>query len=133
VFEWKQTYSVGIPSIDAQHQNLFAIAHELYSAMGTGQSKAVMARILERLSTYTEMHFAHEERLMKQHEYPDTDQHARQHMDLYNQVLKFQEDYKAGRAAMSVSVLKFLKHWLEDHILGSDMAYSPYLRARAVL
>ena len=29
MFEWKNEYAIGIGSIDAQHQNLFAIGREL--------------------------------------------------------------------------------------------------------
>ncbi len=61
MFEWKQEYSVGIQSIDAQHQQLFAIAHELYKAMTAGQGKSALSRILDRLVQYTAMHFAHED------------------------------------------------------------------------
>jgi hemerythrin len=69
MFEWKSDYAVNIPSIDAQHQGLFAIGRELYAAMSTGQGKTVMRRILDRLVQYTAMHFAHEERLMQMHGY----------------------------------------------------------------
>jgi len=93
MFEWKQTYSVGIASIDAQHQSLFGIAAELYTAMSTGQSKSVMARILARLTSYAQMHFAHEERLLKQFAYPATEEHCREHAQLQQQVVKFQQDY----------------------------------------
>ena len=64
MFDWKREYSVGIGSIDGQHQNLFAIARELYAAMGAGQGKTAVGRILDRLIHYTSVHFAHEERLM---------------------------------------------------------------------
>src|ERR1035441_5930406 len=33
MFDWNNEYAVNIPSIDAQHQNLFAIGRELYAAM----------------------------------------------------------------------------------------------------
>jgi hypothetical protein len=36
MFEWKRGYSVNIASIDAQHQQLFAIAAELHEAMRSG-------------------------------------------------------------------------------------------------
>ena len=40
MFEWKNEYVVGIGSIDAQHQGLFAIGRELYAAMSAGQGKS---------------------------------------------------------------------------------------------
>ena len=43
MFEWNHEYSVGIASVDAQHQKLFAIARELYAAMSAGQGKSALA------------------------------------------------------------------------------------------
>src|ERR1035438_882051 len=75
MFKWKNEYVVGIGSIDAQHQGLFAIGRELYAAMTAGQGKSVLARILARLVQYTTVHFAHEERLMQLYHYPDFAKH----------------------------------------------------------
>ena len=132
MFEWNANYSVNIGSIDAQHQNLFAIGRELYAAMNAGHSKAVLAKILDRLVQYTAVHFAHEERLMKQHCYKDYAAHKAEHDALTKQVLQFQADFQAGRAMMSVQLLHFLKNWLANHINGSDKKYAPALRQQAV-
>lgn len=132
MFEWKNEYSVGIGSIDAQHQNLFAIARELYAAMSAGQGKASLSRLLDRLVQYTAVHFAHEERLMRLNDYPDFQAHKAQHDALTKQVLAFQADFEGGRVSMTVQLLQFLKDWLEKHIKVSDFAYAPCLKQKAV-
>jgi hemerythrin len=132
MFEWKPQYSVEIGSIDGQHQNLFRVARELYAAMSTGRGKNAMATILDRLVQYTAVHFAHEERLMRLHDYPDLDAHRAEHEALTRRVLEFQADFQAGRVAMTVQVLQFLREWLEKHIAGSDQKYAPFLRNKAV-
>ena len=132
MFEWNASYSVGVGSVDAQHQNLFAMCRELHNAMIGGQGKAALARVLDRLVQYTVVHFAHEERLMRLYDYPDQAAHKAEHEALTKQVLKFQEDFAAGRAAMSVQLLQFLRGWLQRHIQGSDLKLAPYLKERAV-
>jgi hemerythrin-like metal-binding protein len=132
MFDWKNEYAVNIGSIDAQHQMLFAIGRELYAAMSTGQGKAVLGRILDRLVQYTTVHFAHEERLMQLHHYPDFAKHKAEHDALVKQVQAFQTEFESGRATMAVQVLQFLKDWLESHIKGSDFAYAPCLKAQKV-
>lgn len=132
MFEWHNEFSVQIGSVDAQHKTLFAIANELYTAMMAGHSKLVMARILDRLVQYTKVHFAHEERLLRQHHYPEFAAHKAEHDALTAKVLKFQADFQEGQVAMSVQLLQFLRTWLETHIKGSDQKYSPFLRAKAV-
>ena len=132
MFEWSNTYSVGIGSIDAQHQTLFAIGRELYAAMGSGKGETVVGRILDRLVQYTSVHFAHEERLMRANGYADFDAHKAAHDELTRTVVKFQQDFHTGRAVMTVQLLQFLKDWLQKHIKGSDLKYAPYLKAKQV-
>ena len=133
MFEWKSQYSVQIPSIDGQHQNLFRTAEELYAAMSAGQGKPALARILDRLVQYTKVHFAHEERLMSLHRYPAMPEHVAEHRALTQQVMDFQADFEGGRALMTVQVLQFLKNWLKHHIAESDQKYAPFLKEKAVV
>jgi len=132
MFEWNQDFSVGVPSIDAQHQTLFAIARELYDAMNAGKGRSVVGRVLDRLVQYTAMHFAHEERLMRQSNYPGLQKHQEEHAGLTIKVLEFQRDYRTGNVNLTVQLLLFLKHWLATHIPESDFAYAPYVKARIV-
>ena len=127
MFEWKDDYSVHVISIDNQHQTLFRMAGELHGAMIAGQARAVLAKILDRLVQYTAMHFAHEERLMRLHNYPDLPSHRAEHQALTTQVLKLQADFQGGKATITIQLLQFLKDWLEKHIKGSDMRYVPCL------
>lgn len=132
MFEWSSNYSVGVTSIDAQHQNLFALARELHTAMSGGQGKASTGRVLDRLIQYTVVHFAHEERLMRLHDYPDAPAHRHEHELLTRQVMKFQEDFHAGKAVITVQLLQFLKDWLVKHIQSSDLRFAPCLKHKAV-
>ena len=132
MFEWKNSYSVGIRSIDAQHRSLFGIGAELYAAMSAGQAKAALNKILDRLVQYTQSHFAHEERLLQLHGYPEFAAHKAQHDQLTAQVLAFQTDLSGGKTTMSVQLLRFLKEWLEKHIQETDRRYAAHLIAKRV-
>jgi len=127
MFEWKDEYSVRVISIDNQHQTLFRLAGELHAAMVAGQARGVLAKTLDRLVQYTAMHFAHEERLMRLHNYPDLPAHRAEHQALTTQVLKLQADFQGGKATITIQLLQFLKDWLEKHIKGSDLKYAPFL------
>ena len=132
MFEWNDEFSTGIGTIDAQHRSLFGIARELHTAMAAGQARGVLSKILDRLVQYTSMHFAHEERLMRQYGYPELEAHLKEHGALTEQVLKFQADFRTGRALITVQLLTFLKGWLEKHIKSADQRYAPYLKAKQV-
>jgi hemerythrin-like metal-binding protein len=132
MFQWSPDYSVGVAGVDAQHQNLFALARELHEAMAAGQGKAALEKLLGRLIRYTASHFADEERLMRAADYPGLETHQAEHQALTRKVLDFQADFAAGRVNLSVQLLQFLRTWLDQHIRHSDLAYAPYLKARKV-
>ena len=132
MFEWNNTFSVGIGSVDAQHQGLFAIARELHVAMTNGQGKAAMGKILDRLIQYTAAHFAHEERLMRLADYPGLESHQEEHRALTQKVIDLQREFSSGKTTISVQVLQFLRTWLQQHIQHSDVAYAPYLKQAKV-
>jgi hemerythrin len=132
MFEWNDDYSVGVGSVDAQHRSLFAISRELHAAMTAGQAKSALAKVLDRLVQYTVMHFAHEERLMRQYEYPGYEAHHAEHEALTKQVVKFQEEFASGKALITIQLLTFLKDWLQKHIKGSDMKAAAYFKMKKV-
>ena len=128
MFTWKPVYSVNVASIDAQHQNLLAIGRELLDSMSSGHGQAATGKILDRLVQYTTVHFAYEERLLQTNGYPDFMAHKAEHDALVKKVLQFQVDFNAGRVALSIDLVRFVKNWLIGHIQGSDQEYSPFLR-----
>jgi hemerythrin len=130
MLEWKSEYSVGIGTIDVQHQGLFAMCRDLHEAVRTGKGRSVLWRLLDRLVQYAATHFAHEERLLRLHEYPDFARHKAEHAALTERVLGLQDEFNAGRTDLAIDVLQFLQDWLETHIQGSDCAYAPWLKAR---
>ena len=50
--------------------------------------------------------------------------HRAEHEKLTKQVVDFQRDFRAGKIALSISLMNFLKTWLTEHIMGADKKYS---------
>ena len=119
---WKDFYSVGDPSIDAQHQQILGTINELYEALQKGKDRAVLKPILDRLLQYTLAHFEQEEQLMQEHAYPDSAQHKALH-DKIRQ--KTGELCEHAYLVTGQDLLRFLKEWWVGHIQGQDKKYSP--------
>ena len=49
LFAWNDAYTLAVPEIDRQHQQLFAYAGQLHSAMMAGQGREVLAPFLANL------------------------------------------------------------------------------------
>jgi hemerythrin len=132
MFVWNDSYSVNVDSIDSQHQTLFRLAGDLHRAILAGAVKASLGELLVRLVQYTETHFAYEEELMRQADYPELTAHKREHDDLARRVRDFQKDFEEGRIGTAIGLLQFLKEWLQKHLTESDHKYTPYLRAKGL-
>lgn len=132
LIEWSDQFSVGIKSVDDQHKVIVTYINELNDAMLANKGNDVMGKILESLVNYTKTHFAYEESFFKKHGYAETEAHTKEHKDLTDQVLKFGQDFKAGKATVSADLMKFLKTWLMNHIMKSDKKYTSFLVSKGV-
>ena len=132
LFEWKDSYSVGLDSIDKQHKMLVDSLNELHEAMLNGEANDVIAGILKGLSDYIGIHFSYEESLMKKHTYMGYEEHKQIHNEFVEKVNKFNQDFTKGKLMLSLEVMNFLKNWLKNHIMGKDKEYGPFLASRGV-
>lgn len=130
LFQWREEYSMKVPSIDIQHRKLVEMLNTLHDGMVSGTGKEKLAPLLDGLVQYTATHFAHEENYFAKYEYPDAEKHTLQHQQLVQQVLGFKEKFDSGSANINMELMIFLKDWLIHHILGSDKAYSQHLVER---
>lgn len=127
-FEWKSEYSVGNAPIDADHQGLFALVHQLEAA---DMTDGFLDDILWQLEQYAEGHFAREEAYMREIDFPGIEEHIAGHHTFIEWLDTVKTTYR--RAAESPFLIgdlvnKFLEGWLIKHILEDDMMYCDYVK-----
>lgn len=130
LMKWDSKIMLGIKSIDDQHKVLVDLINDLHRAMKTRSLNNVASAgaILDELVRYTETHFKYEEGLFKKHNYAATDEHMKIHRKLVAEVVDFQQNFKTGKATLSVELMDFLKSWLNDHIRKEDKKYLPFFK-----
>jgi hemerythrin len=127
-FKWSDTYSVNIPTIDEQHQELVNILNHLFVSVSKREGNKVIAGILDALMEYTQTHFALEERLMEEADYCDIESHKNEHKKLIGQLDQLCKKYMLEEKPIYFELLSFLRNWLREHILGCDSKYSAALQ-----
>jgi hemerythrin len=127
VMIWNESLSVMVPEIDDQHRKLIAMINNLHEAMKTGEGRQVIGQLLNSLTRYTQTHFAAEEKLMAQVDYPDLAAHQEIHRNLIKQVESLKADHASGKLSISMDTMNFLSDWLTKHIQGTDKKYVPFL------
>lgn len=127
-FKWSPEYSVGIKTIDSQHQELVNILNRLFVAVSKREGDKAIAGILDALMKYTQEHFSLEERLMEQAKYKDLEAHKVEHRKLIAQLDELIKKHMLEDKPIYFEMMNFLKTWLREHILGVDTKYSAALR-----
>ena len=126
--QWSENVSVDNFIIDQQHKKLVEMVNSLYDAMSNGTGSDILEDIIESLISYTQNHFAHEERFMQSIGFPELAQHKRLHQDLSRKVKDIYARISSGQHVSSVSLANFLKDWLTAHILCDDQKYAHYAK-----
>jgi hemerythrin len=132
LMQWSADLSVGIAGIDKQHQQLIQLLNELNTAMLAGKGREVYSKTVSGLIQYTQTHFKAEERYFDEFGYPEAATHKREHAEFVKKVAGFKAELDAGRASLSVDMLRFLSGWLQTHIKGTDKKYTDFLNARGI-
>jgi hemerythrin len=131
-FTWKQTYSVGVKEMDAQHQKMVDIINRLHDAMLGGQGSKELGSIIQEMVAYTQFHFASEEKILSANTYPGFVAQKAEHEAFTKKVIEFDAQFKSGKLALSVEVLNFLKDWWADHIQVQDKKYMTFLNNKGI-
>ena len=128
---WSDEFATGNAGIDADHQRLLTLFNEFALAVNAGRGEAVIRGVLGELVDYTHYHFAREELLMMESDYPDYARHKKMHDIFIRQVDDVGSHLSIG-SDLGAFLLSFLGKWLSGHILGADRHLGRYLERGGV-
>lgn len=132
---WRHAMEVGHPQIDAEHKYLIGIINDFEVAVSISIDYQKVSKILDALADYARLHFSREEKLQVLTRYPYADAHKVAHEKLMRQLADIRGRYDAApegpeRDALLPGISSFLKDWLVNHIIETDMKMKPYLAGR---
>jgi hemerythrin len=132
VISWDEKYAIGIALIDNQHKELFSLTNELFNACRGGDTalrdkfKETMGRMVE----YVRFHFGAEQELLQRVNYPEYQEHKKQHDALIRDILEAVKGYNEGRKFVPNQFVRTLRDWILSHIALSDRQYASYIAAQ---
>jgi len=131
VLQWTPSLAVGVPMIDAQHQELFRRAERLILAL-RGGDRTEVAPLVVYLSEYAATHFADEERLMGEIGYPDLAEHRAAHEAFRKEFKELVREYerKGPTPLVALTLHNWLSDWLRRHVSTVDMRLAAFMEAR---
>jgi voltage-gated potassium channel len=129
VFLWSDDYSVGIPSIDAEHRELLIYANKFANAIKHNKGREHLDYLFSNLLDYAKVHFTDEEKLFEQYNYPKKEEHIAEHQALLNTVINLNRE---RNIYFPSNITFFLLAWIRDHISEQDKLYSDFLIQKGV-
>ena len=126
LIKWPVEYSVGVAELDEQHKGLIALINRL---IREGERAGMVENVLDALDKYVKEHFRTEEALMRAHQYEGLEEHRMEHEDFeeWLDAVKQTYGFTASGDLFAETVNAFLRNWMINHILKTDMDYKPLL------
>ncbi len=119
LIQWKDEYSVGVPDVDHEHQELIDHINRLHERLDEGDRGSVVDA-LGQIYNLVAAHFALEERVMLMNEYPEYSAHKEDHERLLDEIADLMDeaetegDYDPGKLSHS------LDEWFGTHFRTFD-------------
>jgi hemerythrin len=129
---WNDGFRLGIRKIDEEHAIFLNILNSLEDAVAQGRENQEVGKAINDLMLYAYNHFAGEEKLLRDYEYPDYERHIKFHEAATDKILELANTHQAN-SSNARQLIVALTEWLIKHIQGTDKKYAPYLITKGVV
>ena len=131
--EWNDKLAVGIKTIDSQHRELFKRINNLVAAIKEHRCKSEIDGTLKFLDDYARVHFAEEEKHMRETGYAGYEEQRRDHQQYLAALAELkaqagQPRVKGSSYDLSATTNQVVVDWIVDHIMKVDMKFGEYLK-----
>ncbi|MBT8147523.1 MAG: bacteriohemerythrin [Gammaproteobacteria bacterium] len=127
LIEWRDEFSVGVPDVDHEHQELIALINDLHAAMSSGDSDITVMDFLGEIYAHVSAHFALEEKIMRDQKYDQYAEHKADHEDLLDELRDIMDDYEENAYFSDDAFAKSVEKWFTDHFRNRDARLHKHL------
>ena len=120
VFSWPGLNVVGCPEMDRNHEPALKMLDRLHEAMIRGRGGETVASILAELNEFYPAYFEMEEELLRGSQYPELEEHGRQHQSLLEELAELRRRADAGHLAITYDTMAAMRRWIETHVNVED-------------
>ncbi len=124
----QETFEIGVKAIDHQHKKIFELIDLFFETAQTTLCPELAVPILRGLIRYMQSHFETEEDQMRKMDYPELVSHQQQHRHMQAHLSREMNQDSGQLDFNKITLALFLKHWLAEHIEGSDQKIGLFLK-----
>ncbi len=130
---WQADYNINVTQIDEQHRQMLDIALDLHTAVTERRSTATLIKKFDTLADYTRKHFAFEETLMLEYQYPGLEAHRHEHANLLHHLEMFRRGLESGKLLQLSPSVTVDGDWVLTHVAGADRELGEFLNQQGLL
>jgi hemerythrin len=127
---WKPEFSVGVESVDFEHEQMIKLINEIYDEMQTHRDADSIEQFIGDVHFAISAHFALEERLMRDASYPEFEAHKEDHEELLDQLRDLMDKLVADPEQGFDLLQENLSDWFERHFATFDARLHGQLHVR---
>lgn len=130
---WKDSFKLGIPSVDHEHKELIDLINALYDALGQQPAKDDVMAFLEEINAKIHAHFALEEKVMRGLGYDELAEHKHEHESLLDDIHDIMDRTEAGGFInLEAELAPALQAWFGTHFATKDARLHHFLEERGI-
>lgn len=126
--EWRDEFKIGIDEVDFEHREMIELINESYNeAKKQASSMAIMdflGEIFEKISA----HFALEEKIMRDLDYDQYEDHKEDHERLLDSIRDIMDEYMDASTMDDKKFGNHLKEWFVTHFSTKDARMHNFLQ-----
>ena len=121
---------LGMPEIDAQHQELVNRVSELLMMPERASFVTEVEKTLNFLGEYVIKHFQDEEAVQEQIGFPEREEHKQTHKEFLNRFDKLKQEFdeKGHSTILALNINSSIIQWVINHIKEEDSKIGKFYR-----
>ena len=120
LIEWREEFSVGVASVDHEHQELIELINTTHAALCEKGGDDLVLDFLGEIYAKISAHFALEENIMREREYDQYQEHKADHERLLDDIRDIMDDFEDGLGFDRDRFAARLRDWFSEHFKTHD-------------
>jgi hemerythrin len=118
--QWSDNFSVGVDSVDYEHQNLMDMINMIYAELEDRRDISEITQTISDVHAEISAHFALEERIMREAGYEEFEAHKNDHEDLLDQIRTMMDAIENDPEPALDMLSEQLADWFSKHFATFD-------------
>jgi len=120
LLNWKPEYSVGIKSVDFEHQAMIDLINAIYEAIEDKKNPESIEHFLGEVHATISAHFALEEQMMRRVNYGEFEAHKEDHEELLDEIRALMDEFFVLPERGLQLLQERLSDWFVEHFSTFD-------------